>query len=169
MHDPSQKGLTIVSPMILSRKVILLLNSESFWGSYFKQCPIQVLAVIRRRPEVQKISFVAHSLGGLVARYAIGRLFDHIPKYESSGAPESFSAKEQKQHIEQFHHARIAGLEPVNFITVATPHLGSRGNKQVITLIYTLQQSDYQSESWKSCSRFVYFPFRSNMAIACWS
>lgn len=90
----------------------------------------EVLAVIRRRPEVQKISFVAHSLGGLVARYAIGRLFDHIPKYESSGAPESFSAKEQKQHIEQFHHARIAGLEPVNFITVATPHLGSRGNKQ---------------------------------------
>lgn len=26
---------------------------------------------------------------------------------------------------------KIAGLEPVNFITAATPHLGSRGNKQV--------------------------------------
>ncbi|XP_022988514.1 putative lipase YOR059C isoform X2 [Cucurbita maxima] len=90
----------------------------------------EVLAVIRRWPEVQKISFVAHSLGGLVARYAIGRLFDHIPKLESSGAPQSFSAEEQKQQVEQFHHARIAGLEPVNFITVATPHLGSRGNKQ---------------------------------------
>lgn len=25
----------------------------------------------------------------------------------------------------------IGGLEAVNFITVATPHLGSRGNKQV--------------------------------------
>ncbi|KAJ6961047.1 hypothetical protein NC652_000051 [Populus alba x Populus x berolinensis] len=27
--------------------------------------------------------------------------------------------------------ATIGGLEPMNFITVATPHLGSRGNKQV--------------------------------------
>ncbi|XP_038879829.1 putative lipase ROG1 isoform X2 [Benincasa hispida] len=90
----------------------------------------EVLGVIRRRPELQKISFVAHSLGGLVSRYAIGRLFDHIPQLESSGAPQSFSAEEKKQHIEQFHRARIAGLEPVNFITVATPHLGSRGNKQ---------------------------------------
>jgi Putative serine esterase (DUF676) len=25
----------------------------------------------------------------------------------------------------------ICGLEPINFIAVATPHLGSRGNKQV--------------------------------------
>ncbi|XP_022135222.1 putative lipase YDR444W [Momordica charantia] len=90
----------------------------------------EVLAVVRCRPEVQKISFVAHSLGGLVARYAIGRLFHHIPRLESSGAPENSSAEEQKQHLEQFHHARIAGLEPVNFITFATPHLGSRGNKQ---------------------------------------
>ncbi|KAM1624884.1 hypothetical protein ACFX2K_023025 [Malus domestica] len=35
----------------------------------------EVLAVIRKRFEVRKISFVAHSLGGLVARYAIGRLY----------------------------------------------------------------------------------------------
>ncbi|XP_050936909.1 putative lipase ROG1 isoform X2 [Cucumis melo] len=90
----------------------------------------EVLGVIRRRPELQKISFVAHSLGGLVARYAVGRLFDHIPQLKSSGAAQSFSTDEQKQHIEQFHHEKIAGLEPVNFITVATPHLGSRGNKQ---------------------------------------
>lgn len=26
---------------------------------------------------------------------------------------------------------RIAGLEPMNFITFASPHLGSRGHKQV--------------------------------------
>lgn len=106
---------------------------------------MQVLAVIRRWPEVQKISFVAHSLGGLVARYAIGRLFDHIPKLESSGAPQSFSAEEQKQQVEQFHHARIAGLEPVNFITVATPHLGSRGNKQVI-MLFIICILDYRNQ-----------------------
>lgn len=65
-----------------------------------------MLDVVTRWPEVHKISFVAHSLGGLVARYAVGRLYKH---YE----------------------AKVAGLEPINFITVATPHLGSRGNKQV--------------------------------------
>ena len=27
---------------------------------------------------------------------------------------------------------RIAGLEPINFITLATPHLGVRGKKQVL-------------------------------------
>lgn len=69
----------------------------------------------KRWPEVSKISFVAHSLGGLVARYAIGKL------YENS-----------KCH-EQIYEDRIAGLQPVNFITVATPHLGSRGHKQVIS------------------------------------
>lgn len=130
---------------------------------------MQVLAVIRRRPEVQKISFVAHSLGGLVARYAIGRLFDHIPKLESSGAPESFFPEEQKQHIEQFHRARIAGLEPVNFITVATPHLGSRGNKQVIKLfiIYTLDYSNQIKQKVERVVMSVHFPFHSNRAIAC--
>lgn len=114
---------------------------------------MQVLGVIRRRPELQKISFVAHSLGGLVARYAVGRLFDHIPQLKSSGAAQSFSTDEQKQHIEQFHHEKIAGLEPVNFITVATPHLGSRGNKQVLKLFiicilkFRLQKLYCQAES----------------------
>jgi pimeloyl-ACP methyl ester carboxylesterase len=35
----------------------------------------EVTDCIRRHPSVQKISFVGHSLGGLVARYAIARLF----------------------------------------------------------------------------------------------
>ena len=86
---------------------------------------MQVLSVARRWPEVQKISFVAHSLGGLVARYAIGRLYDY------SSALEPVHTKNSRQCLEQRHEAKIAGLEPVNFITFATPHLGSRGNKQV--------------------------------------
>lgn len=73
--------------------------------------------MIKRKPRMRKISFVAHSVGGLVARYAIGRLY----RPSSKGNPEDLSTK-----------ATIAGLEPVNFITVATPHLGSRGNKQVV-------------------------------------
>ncbi|XP_078434012.1 uncharacterized protein LOC144705275 isoform X2 [Wolffia australiana] len=42
---------------------------------------------------------------GLIARYAIGLL------YEPPG--------------------RVVGLEPANFVTVATPHLGSRGHRQL--------------------------------------
>lgn len=95
---------------------------------------MQVLSVIRRWPEVQKISFVAHSLGGLVARYAIGRLYEYSSTLEPLGTRGNCSSEEMeysKQFLEQHCEAKIAGLEPMNFITFATPHLGSRGNKQV--------------------------------------
>ncbi|KAJ6393380.1 hypothetical protein OIU77_022777 [Salix suchowensis] len=62
----------------------------------------EVLEVIQRKQNLRKISFVAHSVGGLVARYAIGRLY-RPPK---------------KENVE-------------DLTDVATPHLGSRGNKQV--------------------------------------
>ncbi|XP_023552819.1 putative lipase YOR059C [Cucurbita pepo subsp. pepo] len=83
----------------------------------------EVLEVIQRKPNLQKISFVAHSVGGLVARHAIGKLYRpaETKKLEASstnGQPQESSGT-------------IGGLEPVNFVTVATPHLGSRGNKQV--------------------------------------
>ncbi|CAA2986025.1 Hypothetical predicted protein [Olea europaea subsp. europaea] len=82
----------------------------------------EVLDVIKRKPDLNKISFVAHSVGGLVARYAIGRLY-RPPNRESSELSATSCEKES--------NGTIAGLEPINFITVATPHLGSRGNKQV--------------------------------------
>ena len=79
--------------------------------------------MIKRKPNMRKISFVAHSVGGLVARYAIGRLY-RPPRSESEEELSTGGAPEESK-------ATIAGLEPMNFITVATPHLGSRGNKQV--------------------------------------
>ncbi|XP_021277633.1 uncharacterized protein LOC110411692 [Herrania umbratica] len=95
----------------------------------------EVLAVVKRRPEVQKISFVAHSLGGLVARYAIGRLYGHSSKLDPSVLYENSSTEKHTnssmQYFEQPCEDRIAGLEPMNFITFATPHLGSRGHKQL--------------------------------------
>lgn len=95
----------------------------------------EVLSVVRRWPEVQKISFVAHSLGGLVARYAIGKLYDCSSTLAFIGTSrDSFSeemTEYSKQCLEQSYEAKIAGLEPMNFITFATPHLGSRGNKQL--------------------------------------
>ncbi|KAJ1387662.1 hypothetical protein SESBI_39797 [Sesbania bispinosa] len=95
----------------------------------------EVLSVVRRWPEVQKISFVAHSLGGLVARYAIGRLYDYSSKLEPVGTSRNCFSEEKTEHskqsLEKCYEAKIAGLEPMNFITFATPHLGSRGNKQL--------------------------------------
>jgi len=102
---------------------------------------MQVLAVVRHRPEVRKISFVAHSLGGLVARYAIARLYENLPKSALSNLTENSLDEEHTNSmhcLEQPCEARIAGLEPVNFITFATPHLGSRGNKQVKRTILLL-------------------------------
>ncbi len=79
--------------------------------------------MIQRKPNLRMISFVAHSVGGLVTRYAIGRLY-RPPKRESV---EDSSAN----RCEEDSRATISGLKAMNFITVATPHLGSRGNKQV--------------------------------------
>lgn len=94
----------------------------------------EVKDVVRRWHGVQKISFVAHSLGGLVARYAIGRLYEFPMRTRSASDPENFvreGANTAGQRLDQFYEARIAGLEPMNFITFATPHLGSRGHKQL--------------------------------------
>ncbi|KAL6191618.1 hypothetical protein ACLB2K_038008 [Fragaria x ananassa] len=95
----------------------------------------EVLAVVRKRSEVRKISFVAHSLGGLVARYAIGRLYEPFPKPEPAGDNANCliegNTNNLTQSHDQPHQGTIAGLQAMNFITVATPHLGSRGNKQL--------------------------------------
>ncbi|ONK59129.1 uncharacterized protein A4U43_C08F3290 [Asparagus officinalis] len=84
----------------------------------------EVVEVINRRPGLRKISIIAHSVGGLVARYAIGRLY-RPPSDELSGN------SRDDAHDRDNSSGTICGLEAMNFITVATPHLGSRGNKQV--------------------------------------
>ncbi|KAH9602359.1 hypothetical protein KSS87_020024 [Heliosperma pusillum] len=73
----------------------------------------EVQEIIENKPKLRKISFVAHSVGGLVARYAIGILYQP-PKGDNENST-----------------GTIGGLQAMNFVTVATPHLGSRGNKQV--------------------------------------
>ncbi|KAK3154802.1 hypothetical protein QOZ80_2BG0195260 [Eleusine coracana subsp. coracana] len=83
----------------------------------------EVIEEINRRPHIKKISFVAHSVGGLVARYAIGRLY----------RPPTQTAQSEcdPQSLLDNNRGTVHGLEAVNFITVASPHLGSRGKKQV--------------------------------------
>ncbi|URE14093.1 serine esterase family protein [Musa troglodytarum] len=83
----------------------------------------EIIEVVNKRLYLRKISFIAHSIGGLVARYAIGRLYR--PLIMKSLENPTCDA------CDDSHRGTIYGLEAVNFITVATPHLGSRGNKQV--------------------------------------
>lgn len=84
---------------------------------------------------VQKISFIAHSLGGLIARYAIAKLYERdISKELSQGNVHCDSQiSNQECHVRKY-EGKIAGLEPINFITSTTPHLGCRGHKQLILL-----------------------------------
>ncbi|XP_023525017.1 putative lipase YDL109C [Cucurbita pepo subsp. pepo] len=92
----------------------------------------EILSVIRRHSSVQKISFVCHSLGGLIARYAIAKLYEQDALKEDvqvNGEYDKHGLRDQSKE-EEF-KGKIAGLEPINFITCATPHLGSRGHKQV--------------------------------------
>lgn len=84
--------------------------------------------MIQRKPKLSKISFVSHSVGGLVARYAIGRLYR---PFKRENAEDSSTNK-----CEEDSRGTIGGLDAINFITVATPHLGSRGNKQVTNPFY---------------------------------
>ncbi|KAL4178603.1 hypothetical protein AMTRI_Chr13g83090 [Amborella trichopoda] len=88
----------------------------------------EVEEVIRRKSDVRKISFIAHSVGGLVARYAIGKLYRLPQKRETKDDSINGSGDDVSR-------GTICGLEAMNFITVATPHLGSRGNKQVPFLL----------------------------------
>lgn len=86
----------------------------------------EVRQVVQRRRNLRKISFVAHSLGGLVSRYAFGKLYEPSISEESCLNMDNHS-DEQKL----YEGGKIAGLEPINFIASATPHLGSRWNKQL--------------------------------------
>ena len=92
----------------------------------------QVKSVIKRHPGVQKISFVAHSLGGLIARYAVARLYE--PETVREPSQENGDCRTngpENPCLEESSKGKIAGLEPINFITSATPHLGTWGHRQV--------------------------------------
>ncbi|XP_047323705.1 lipid droplet phospholipase 1-like [Impatiens glandulifera] len=88
-----------------------------------KRLADEVLKVVDCYPDLEKISFVGHSLGGLIARYAVAKLYKKTTTEENHEKGIIFIEEEEAK-------GTIAGLEPVNFITVATPHLGCRGHKQ---------------------------------------
>ncbi|GAB2298596.1 hypothetical protein Dimus_032662 [Dionaea muscipula] len=84
----------------------------------------EVSQVVQKTESLKKISFLSHSLGGLFARHAITVLYSarNLNNYEPNDSPKTdcFTG-----------NGTIAGLEPINFITLATPHLGVRGRNQL--------------------------------------
>uniref|UniRef100_A0ACD5XWE3 Uncharacterized protein n=1 Tax=Avena sativa TaxID=4498 RepID=A0ACD5XWE3_AVESA len=91
----------------------------------------EALDVVQKRTGLRKISIIAHSLGGLFARYAISILYSSQAKETESGGsvmPTNGGSEISKRTSGL---GVIAGLEPINFITLATPHLGVRGKNQL--------------------------------------
>ncbi|CAI5469456.1 unnamed protein product [Closterium sp. Yama58-4] len=83
----------------------------------------EVRTLVKKNPSLQRITFVAHSLGGLFVRYAIALL--HEPQ---NSERVSVGGSEQRP-------GSIADLEPVCCITLATPHLGVSGKGQLPFLL----------------------------------
>ncbi|KVI06781.1 protein of unknown function DUF676, lipase-like protein [Cynara cardunculus var. scolymus] len=88
-----------------------------------------VISVAQRYPNLQKISFYRSPLGGLIARYAIAKLYSQdYTNQTCEGNGDCRYATSNELCSEHISNAKIGRLEPFNFITVATPHLCSNSN-----------------------------------------
>ncbi|XP_028794789.1 uncharacterized protein LOC114750366 isoform X2 [Neltuma alba] len=94
-----------------------------------KQLADEVMQIVGKTKSLKKISFLAHSLGGLFARSAIAVLYSSYTS--NANKPSKNCVVENSQRTSSSTGGVIAGLEPINFITLATPHLGVRGKKQL--------------------------------------
>lgn len=98
----------------------------------------QVLQIVKKTESLKKISFLAHSLGGLFARYAVAILYTPDISSTDYSDDRSSSTNGNSKTECSLSRALIAGLKPINFITLATPHLGVRGKNQVCFHGYSL-------------------------------
>ncbi|XP_075090230.1 uncharacterized protein LOC107829213 isoform X2 [Nicotiana tabacum] len=99
-----------------------------------KRLADEVMLVVKKRESLKKISFLAHSLGGLIARYAAAVLYTSTNHNDPSDDVVASTNANFKMTCFS-NKGLIAGLEPINFITLATPHLGVRGKKQLPFLL----------------------------------
>ncbi|THG16635.1 hypothetical protein TEA_022820 [Camellia sinensis var. sinensis] len=100
-----------------------------------KRLADEIMQIVKRTESLKRISFLAHSLGGVFARYAIAVLYSPaaFDGDQSNDLPASTNANLKTACSSR--RGMIAKLEPVNFITLATPHLGVRGKKQLPFLL----------------------------------
>ncbi|KAL0535007.1 hypothetical protein IC582_029317 [Cucumis melo] len=117
----------------LGRNYLIYASSSNTFTKTFtgidgagKRLADEVLQVVHKTESLKRISFLAHSLGGLFARYAIAVLYNNSNSLNSSMPNDPCNSSKK---------GMIAGLEPISFITLATPHLGVRGKKQLPFLL----------------------------------
>ncbi|KAK3019211.1 hypothetical protein RJ639_004865 [Escallonia herrerae] len=104
-----------------------------------KRLADEVMQVVKKTGSLKRISFLAHSLGGLFARYAVAVLYMPSPSCSDLSDDLAVSTSAISKAAHSPGRGLIAGLEPVNFITLATPHLGVRGKKQTVDLSVMIQ------------------------------
>jgi hypothetical protein len=107
--------------------------------------------VVKKMSSLRKISFLAHSLGGLFARYAIAILYSLEAKNEGQSSAQIVpAARGSAKSRYTSGLGAVAGLEPINFITLATPHLGVRGRNQVgnQNVLNFCKICSFSSKSW---------------------
>ncbi|XP_039016231.1 uncharacterized protein LOC120146807 [Hibiscus syriacus] len=100
-----------------------------------KRLALEVLQVVKKTESLKRISVLAHSLGGLFARYAVAVLYSESDSSGTQSDNGTDSSDGNLQTLSPSRRGMIAGLEPVSFITLATPHLGVRGRKQLPFLL----------------------------------
>ncbi|KAA3473081.1 DUF676 domain-containing protein [Gossypium australe] len=121
-------GVTMfgVVKILFLHQLIILLSCSSNWKygaeQFVKRLPDKVFVHCSER-NMATLTLDGVDIIGLMARYVIGKLYKP-PKEEVKDDISGNGCKEEPR-------ATIGGLEAINFITVATPHLGSRGNKQI--------------------------------------
>ncbi|KAF3341514.1 lipase [Carex littledalei] len=94
----------------------------------------EVENVVEENYGLTKISFLAHSLGGMFTRYAIAVMYSSDDLTMGINVTSQNTKTDDSKEVTSS-SGLIAGLEPINFITLATPHLGVRGNKQLPFLL----------------------------------
>ncbi|KAG5015413.1 hypothetical protein JHK85_021549 [Glycine max] len=126
----------------LGKNFLIYVSSSNTYTKTFtgidgagKRLADEVLQVVKKTKSLKRISFLAHSLGGLFARYAIAVLYSPDTYSRDQPGDLANSMTENSQGTTLSRGGMIAGLEPINFITLATPHLGVRGKKQLPFLL----------------------------------
>jgi hypothetical protein len=94
---------------------------------------VQVRQIVRQTKGLKRISFLAHSLGGSFPRYPIADLYRLNDNSQGEVDISNSSHFQVYSNARSIHcKAKLAGLELINLITIATPHLGLGGSGQVI-------------------------------------
>jgi len=85
----------------------------------------QIEAELTRLGNVDRFSIIGYSMGGLIARYVVGKLYErgYFDKMQPLVRPAALGASGQTRPAHCHDHAGLL-VPHQNFITVATPHLG---------------------------------------------